>query len=78
MAIFLVFADYCDRPSQADGFNEDAEGEDDGEDGGDAEDQQLYCYCQNTSYGEVGSTLYPHTLLLLLLLLLWRAEVKRA
>lgn len=35
--------------------DEDAEGEEDevGEDGGDAEDQELYCYCQKLSYGEV-------------------------
>ncbi len=35
--------------------DEDAEGEDEeaGEDGGDAEDQELYCYCQKLSYGEV-------------------------
>ncbi|KAI9068440.1 hypothetical protein FKP32DRAFT_1561604 [Trametes sanguinea] len=36
---------------------EDAEGEDDldeaGEEGGDAEDQELYCYCQKLSYGEM-------------------------
>ena len=37
--------------------DEDAEGEEDvedgGEDGADAEDQELYCYCQKLSYGEV-------------------------
>ncbi|PIL37396.1 transcription factor [Ganoderma sinense ZZ0214-1] len=35
--------------------DEDAEGEEDeaGEDGGDAEDQELYCYCQKLSYGEM-------------------------
>ncbi|KAI0776184.1 hypothetical protein BD413DRAFT_262380 [Trametes elegans] len=37
--------------------DEDAEGEDDldeaGEEGGDAEDQELYCYCQKLSYGEM-------------------------
>ncbi|KAH9943195.1 uncharacterized protein BXZ73DRAFT_87583 [Epithele typhae] len=37
--------------------DEDAEGEDDmedgGEDGADAEDQELYCYCQKLSYGEM-------------------------
>ncbi|KAI9000752.1 hypothetical protein BD414DRAFT_511408 [Trametes punicea] len=36
---------------------EDAEGEEDldeaGEDNGDAEDQELYCYCQKLSYGEM-------------------------
>ncbi|OSD04569.1 hypothetical protein PYCCODRAFT_1423979 [Trametes coccinea BRFM310] len=36
---------------------EDAEGEEDldeaGEEGGDAEDQELYCYCQKLSYGEM-------------------------
>ncbi|KAI1796121.1 hypothetical protein LXA43DRAFT_970036 [Ganoderma leucocontextum] len=35
--------------------DEDAEGEEDeaGEDGADAEDQELYCYCQKLSYGEM-------------------------
>ncbi|KAI0751065.1 hypothetical protein C8Q80DRAFT_1155286 [Daedaleopsis nitida] len=32
--------------------DDDAEGDDD-EDGGDAEDQELYCYCQERSYGEM-------------------------
>ena len=36
----------------AEGEDEDAEGEED-EDGADAEDQELYCYCQKLSYGEV-------------------------
>ena len=35
--------------------DEDAEGEEDegGEDAGDTEDQEIYCYCQKLSYGEV-------------------------
>lgn len=37
--------------------DEDAEGEEDLEDateeGGDAEDKELYCFCQKLSYGEV-------------------------
>lgn len=37
--------------------DEDAEGEDDLDDameeGGDAEDKELYCFCQKLSYGEV-------------------------
>ncbi|CCL98240.1 uncharacterized protein FIBRA_00234 [Fibroporia radiculosa] len=37
--------------------DEDAEGEDDVEDGmeegGDAEDKELYCFCQKLSYGEM-------------------------
>ena len=39
------------------GPDEDAEGEDDleenGEEGGDPEDQEIYCFCQKLSYGEV-------------------------
>ena len=42
--------------------DEDAEGDEDmedgGEDGGDAEDQELYCYCQKLSYGEVRAACY--------------------
>jgi hypothetical protein len=41
------------------GPDEDAEGEDDleenGEDGGDPEDQRIYCFCQKLSYGEVSN-----------------------
>ncbi|KAF7789344.1 hypothetical protein EIP86_000288 [Pleurotus ostreatoroseus] len=42
--------------------DEDAEGEEDldedgGEDGGDAEDTQIYCFCQKMSYGEVRAQL---------------------
>lgn len=39
------------------GADEDAEGEDDfeenGEEGGDPEDKEIYCLCQKLSYGEV-------------------------
>lgn len=39
------------------GADEDAEGEDDleenGEDGGDPEDNEVYCFCQKLSYGEM-------------------------
>jgi hypothetical protein len=42
------------------GADEDAEGEDDyeenGDEGGDTEDQQIYCFCQKLSYGEVSGT----------------------
>jgi chromatin modification-related protein YNG2 len=41
------------------GADEDAEGEDDleenGEEGGDPEDKEIYCFCQKLSYGEVSS-----------------------
>ncbi len=40
--------------------DEDAEGEED-EEGGDAEDQGIYCYCQKLSYGEVRAALLPDT-----------------
>ena len=47
-------------PASAGMDDEDAEGEED-EEGGDAEDQGIYCYCQKLSYGEVRRTLLPDT-----------------
>ena len=43
------------------GADEDAEGEDDleenGEENGDPEDKEIYCFCQKLSYGEVSFNL---------------------
>jgi chromatin modification-related protein YNG2 len=44
------------------GPDDDAEGEDDfeenGDEGGDPEDQQIYCFCQKLSYGEVSGSVF--------------------